>query len=81
MLGRMGADLVGMSTVLEAMAAHALGLRVLAMSFVTNIAAGLGSGTLSHGEVTDAANAVEGKLTHALGIIVQTLDALGETPR
>ncbi|MDP7112624.1 MAG: purine-nucleoside phosphorylase [Myxococcota bacterium] len=81
MLGRMGADLVGMSTVLEAMAAHALGVRVLAMSFVTNIAAGLASGTLSHGEVTDAANAVEGKLTHALGIIVQTLDAMGEAPR
>jgi purine-nucleoside phosphorylase len=81
MLGRMGADLVGMSTVLEAMAAHALGIRVLAMSFVTNIAAGLSSGTLSHGEVTDAANAVEGKLIHALGTIVQTLDAIGESPR
>ncbi len=81
MLGRMGADLVGMSTVLEAMAAHALGVRVMAMSFVTNIAAGLSSGTLSHGEVTDAANAVEGKLIRALGTIVQTLDAMGEPPR
>ncbi len=75
MLGALGADLVGMSTTLEAIAAHALGVRVTALSFVTNIAAGLGSGTLSHGEVTDAASAVEGKLIRALGTLVRVLEA------
>src|SRR5581483_5378087 len=38
----MGADIVGMSTVLEAIAAHAEGMEVLAISLVTNRAAGLG---------------------------------------
>ena len=50
MLRTLGADLVGMSTVPEAIAAHALGAEVLAFSLVTNPAAGLG-GTLSHDEV------------------------------
>ncbi|HEY6531468.1 MAG TPA: purine-nucleoside phosphorylase [Acidimicrobiales bacterium] len=51
MLATLGADLVGMSTALEALAAHALGLEVGALSLVTNVAAGLG-GQLSHDEVT-----------------------------
>jgi purine-nucleoside phosphorylase len=45
-----GGDLVGMSTVLEAIAAHALGVEVLGLSLVTNRAAGLG-GPLHHDEV------------------------------
>jgi inosine/guanosine/xanthosine phosphorylase family protein len=51
MLRHLGADLVGMSTVLETIAARHLGMRVLGISLVTNLAAGLG-GTLSHEEVT-----------------------------
>jgi len=50
----MGADIVGMSTVLEAVAAHAAGLEVLAVSLVTNRAAGLG-GRLDHADVLAAA--------------------------
>lgn len=73
MFGAQGVDLVGMSTVLEAIAAHALGVRVTGLSFVTNIAAGLGGGILSHGEVTEAATAVEADLTLTLGILVRTL--------
>ena len=51
MLRTLGADLVGMSTVPEAIAAHALGAEVLAISLPTNWAAGLGDEKLSHEEV------------------------------
>ena len=73
MLAALGADLVGMSTAMEAIAAHALGTQVLALSFVTNIAAGLSDGALDHGEVTEAAAAVQDNLSEALRIIVRTL--------
>jgi len=73
MLATVGADLVGMSTVPEALAAHAMGARVVALSFVSNIAAGLAAGGLAHAEVTDAANAVEQRLTRTLRVVVRTL--------
>jgi purine-nucleoside phosphorylase len=52
----MGADIVGMSTVLEAIAAYAEGMEVLAISLVTNRAAGLG-GRLDHADVLSTAAA------------------------
>ncbi len=48
----LGADAVGMSTVPEAMLAHAAGLRVLGISCITNLAAGISRQNLSHEEVT-----------------------------
>ena len=55
MIQRLGGDVVGMSTVPEVLVARALGLRVLGLSLVTNRAAGLGGGPLSHGEVMETA--------------------------
>jgi purine-nucleoside phosphorylase len=53
MLRTLGADLVGMSTVPEAIAAHALGAEVLALSLPTNWAAGMTEQRLSHQEVIE----------------------------
>ena len=57
MLSRLGADLVGMSTALEAIAARHLGAEVLGLSLVTNLAAGLAGHGLSHAEVVEAGQA------------------------
>lgn len=58
MLGRLGADLVGMSTALEAIAIRQMDAEVLGISLVTNLAAGLTPGVgLSHAEVVEAGRA------------------------
>jgi len=54
MLRTMGADLVGMSTVHEAIAARAEGVEVFGLSLVTNLAAGITGEPLNHQEVLDA---------------------------
>lgn len=55
MLKKLGADVVGMSTVAEVLAARALGMRVLALSLVTNRAASRTGPPLSHAEVLEGA--------------------------
>jgi purine-nucleoside phosphorylase len=67
MLRVLGADLVGMSTVLEAIAARELGAEVLAISLVTNLAAGLSGEPLSHEEVTAAGRAAAARVGGLLG--------------
>ncbi|OFJ54746.1 purine-nucleoside phosphorylase [Mycolicibacterium grossiae] len=54
MLRTLGADLVGMSTVHETIAARAAGAEVLGVSMVTNLAAGMTGAPLSHAEVLEA---------------------------
>ena len=55
MLRTLGADAVGMSTVVEVIAARHCGLRVAGISCITNLAAGLGHAELSHDEVKETA--------------------------
>jgi purine-nucleoside phosphorylase len=54
MLQKLGADAVGMSTVLEVIQARALGLEVAGFSCLTNFAAGISAGELSHDKVLEA---------------------------
>jgi purine-nucleoside phosphorylase len=71
MLAAIGADAVGMSTVLETIQARSLGLRVVAFSCLTNWAAGITAAHLDHHEVLEtgrqAAQAMIGLLTEVLG--------------
>lgn len=55
----LGADAAGMSTVPEAIVARHCGMDILGLSLITNKAAGLGGGELSHAEVTDIAHKAE----------------------
>jgi purine-nucleoside phosphorylase len=63
---RLGADAVGMSTVPEAIVARQCGLRVAAVSCITNLAAGLNPVPLSHKEVLETAENVEHKAASVL---------------
>ena len=73
MLRTMGADLVGMSTALEAIAANAEGSEVLGISLVTNLAAGITGEPLSHEEVLEAGQAAASRAGGLLGEFIGRL--------
>jgi purine-nucleoside phosphorylase len=66
MFRTLGADALGMSTVLEAIQARALGLEVAAFSCLTNWAAGLHAGTLAHTEVLETGKLAADSLARLL---------------
>jgi len=70
---RIGADLVGMSTALEAIAARAAGMEVFGISLVTNLAAGISPTPLSHAEVIEAGQAAGPRISRLLADILAKL--------
>lgn len=73
MLERLGADAVGMSTVLEVIAARAAGLRCLGFSAITNPAAGVTLNKLHHLEVMEVAYRIAGELAALIEGVVAEL--------
>jgi purine-nucleoside phosphorylase len=74
----MGATLVGMSTVPETIVARHMGLEVLGLSCVTNLAAGLGATELNHEEVLAAGRQVEERLAGLLKRLTPAIEAVLE---
>ncbi|MCH5643583.1 MULTISPECIES: purine-nucleoside phosphorylase [unclassified Gordonia (in: high G+C Gram-positive bacteria)] len=70
MLRTLGADLVGMSTVHETIAARAAGVAVLGVSLVTNLAAGMTGEPLSHAEVLDVGRNSAARMGELLAQII-----------
>jgi purine-nucleoside phosphorylase len=73
MVRRIGGDLVGMSTTLEAIAAREAGLEVLGISLVTNLAAGISGAPLDHAEVLEAGRRAATRMGGLLTSIVPRL--------
>jgi purine-nucleoside phosphorylase len=73
MVRRIGGDLVGMSTTLEAIAAREAGMEVLGISLVTNAAAGISGEPLDHAEVLEAGRAAASRMGDLLSRIVPRL--------
>ncbi len=75
MLKKMGADMVGMSTVPEAIAAHHMGVKVAAISCITNFAAGLDNTPLRHEDIKQVARKALHNFSH---LICSFIEALAE---
>ena len=75
MLRTLGADLVGMSTVPEVIAAVHMGARVLGLSCCTNLAAGVTGEKLSHAEVTETAARVRDQF---IALVTRVVERLAE---
>jgi purine-nucleoside phosphorylase len=78
-LRTIGADLVGMSTIAEVIAARHMGIKVLAISCVTNMAAGIVDQPLDHQEVLDTTERVKGEFVALLrGVLLDLAEDVGK---
>jgi len=80
MLGAMGADLVGMSTVPEAIAARHLGAELLGLAVVTNAAAGTGAGTIDIDDVVRVAGTTVDGVARVIRGVIEALAAAPAGP-
>ena len=74
MLRQLGASAVGMSTVCEAIAANHMGMKIVGISCITNLAAGISPFTLTHEEVQRTADEVAPKFK---ALVTRTIEAIG----
>lgn len=70
---RMGADAIGMSTVDEVSQAHALGMRVLGVSMITNKAAGLGPKRIAHDDVLVVGERMQKPMQRLMQVVLRSL--------
>ena len=73
MFRQLGADAVGMSTVPETIIARRAGMKVLALSLATNMAAGLSSESLSHAHTLEQANRVKSQASRFLADVIEEI--------
>lgn len=73
MVRRMGGTLVGMSTALEAIVARSVGMEILGISLVTNLAAGMSGHPLNHAEVLEAGRAAATRMGDLLARVIRRL--------
>lgn len=73
MVRNMGGTLVGMSTALEAIVARSLGMEILGISLVTNLAAGMSGEPLNHEEVLQAGNDAAARMGDLLAKIISKI--------
>jgi purine-nucleoside phosphorylase len=73
MFRQLGADAVGMSTVPETILARRAGMKVLALSLITNMAAGLSQECLSHAHTLEQAKLVNATASRLLADVIQEI--------
>jgi purine-nucleoside phosphorylase len=74
MIGALGADLVGMSTAVEAIAARHLGAELLGLSVVSNMAAGVGPDAIGITEIVDVSSRATSRLAELIDRILSSTD-------